>query len=58
MEEVVIVIEAVILEEEIDPMVASSVALIRGSNNVSIVRRTIISLRSAERSLVTLNGLN
>ena len=58
MEEVVIVIEAVILKEEIDPMMASRVALIRGSNNVSIVGRTIISLRNAKRSLVTLNGLN
>jgi len=44
------------LEEDMDPMVAGRVALTRGPDNVSIAKRIIISLRSAERSLIALNG--
>jgi len=44
--------------EDVNPMVAGKVALIRGPDNESIARGISISLRSAGRSLVALNGHN
>ena len=55
---VVILEDVAHLKEDVDPMVTDGVDFIRGPDNVSIMRRIIISLRIVGRSMVTLNRHN